>query len=134
MNNGMQVNWNLYQPGFSVETARRLVNEFQRVRHFFFGDFYPLTPHSVADDVWIAYQFHRDDLRAGIVLAFRRPQCPSIALRLKLRALSPEASYELHFEDSGAKQVCTGKELADALAVTIESAPGSALITYRQVE
>lgn len=149
VNNGLVLSWNPYQPKiqarwrlpftvdtqqpFPVELAHRLADEFKKVRHFFFGDFYPLTPHSVADDVWIAYQFHREDLRAGMVLAFRRHQCPTATMRLKLRGLSPTARYELHFEDRSVKQVFTGKEIADGLEVTIETAPGSLLVTYCEV-
>jgi len=148
MNNGLVLGWNVYQPDipslwritppgrekepFPAEQARRLAEEFKSIRHFFYGDFYPLTPHSVTDDTWIAYQFHREDLRQGTVLAFRRPKCTIITTRLKLKGLSPTARYEVHFKDSGVKQTFTGKELADGLDVTIERAPGSLLITYRQ--
>ena len=133
MNNGLVIGWNLYQEGFPVEQAGRLVEEFRRVRDLFFGDFYPLTPHRVTDDAWMAYQFHREDRREGMVLAFRRPQSPYVTARLALKGLSPAARYELAFEDSGVRRTCAGNELADGLDVTIESVPGSALITYRQL-
>lgn len=124
--------WEPNQP-FPMERALSLVSEFRRVRQIFFGDFYPLTPYSAADDTWMAYQFHREDLREGMMLVFRRPQCPTATMHLKLRGLSPTARYELRFEDEGVMRVITGKELADGLKVTIASAPGSALITYRQI-
>jgi hypothetical protein len=133
MNNGLVIGWNLYQEDFPVEQARRLVEELRRVRHLFFGDFYPLTPHRVTDDAWMAYQFHREDRREGMVLAFRRPHSPYVTARLALKGLSPAARYELAFEDSGGQRACGGSELADGLEVTIESVPGSVLITYRQL-
>jgi alpha-galactosidase len=131
MNNGLVVNWNLYAPDFPVETARRLVDEFRRVRHLFLEDYYPLTPHSVSDDTWMAHQFHREEPGDGMVLAFRRPQCPTATHRLKLRGLAPAARYEVNFEDRAVKQVFTGKDLADGVEVTADTAPGSLLITYR---
>ncbi len=115
---------------FPWEAARRLTDEFKRIRHLFYGDFYPLTPYSVADDVWIAYQFHKEDLRQGMVLAFRRPQCVIPTVDLKLWGLSSDARYEVHFEDSGVKQIFTGRELAHGVDVTIDEQPGSRLITY----
>lgn len=146
MNNGLVLGWNPYQPDipslcppgrekepFPVELARRLAEEFKSVRHFFFGDFYPLTPYSVTDDTWIAYEFHREDLRQGMALAFRRPKCPIITTRLKLKGLSPTARYEVYFKDSGVKQTFTGEQLAEGLEVRIETRPGSLLITYRQL-
>jgi len=69
-----------------------------------------------------------------MVLAFRRPQSPYVTARLALKGLSPEARYELAFEDSGTRRTCAGRELAEGLDVTIESVPGSALITYRRQE
>jgi len=116
-----------------LEQVCHLVEEFKRVRHFFYGDFYPLTPHSVTDDTWIAYQFHREDLRQGMVLAFRRPKCPVSTASLKLKGLLLTARYDVRFEDSGVTRIFTGKELADGLDVTIDKAPDSLLIIYSQL-
>ena len=110
-----------------------MIDEFKRIRHLFLGDFYPLTPYSTSNDDWIAYQFHRDDLHQGMALAFRRPKCVAETSILKLRGLTLDASYEVHFEDSGIKQAFTGKKLAEGLNVAIENQPGSLLITYRQL-
>ncbi|MBI4532104.1 MAG: alpha-galactosidase [Candidatus Latescibacteria bacterium] len=132
MNSAVVLAWNLYAPDFPVEQAQRLIAEFMRVRPFFYGDFYPLTAHSVSDDVWMAYQFHREDMRQGVVLAFRRPESPYLSARLKLCGLHPEAQYDLTFEDTGVRQTLTGEALCRGIIVTIEEAPGSVLITYRQ--
>ncbi|MDW8029996.1 MAG: alpha-galactosidase, partial [Armatimonadota bacterium] len=95
------VPWANWEAGetIDVEFAKALVDEFKRVRHFFFGDFYPLTPYSTDDDVWMAYQFHRTDLNAGIALAFRRGKCQQSSLRLKLRGLLGSAIYEVEISD-----------------------------------
>jgi alpha-galactosidase len=132
INSGVVLGWNLYAPDFPVERAQRLISEYKRIRPFFYGDYYPLTAHSVTDDVWIAYQFHREDMKQGMFLVFRRPQSPYLSARLKLGGIHPEANYELHFEDSGVKRILTGKELGAGIDVTIEEAPGSLLVTYRQ--
>jgi len=148
MNNGIVLAWNPYQPSipspwklpfpvdqgeaFPEEDALRLISEFMRVRRLFFGDFYPLTPHSVTDDIWIAYQFHREDLRQGMVLAFRRHRCPTSTMSLKLKGLSPMHHYELLFED-GAREYFTADELAKGLDIEIGKSPGSLLITYREL-
>ena len=115
-----------------MEQAQRLIDEFKRLRPFFYGDFYPLTPHSIGDYVWMAYQFHREDLGQGMFLAFRRPNSSDLTARLKLRGLLPSGRYELNFEDTGNKQTFTGEALAAGIDVTIEPAPGSLLVTYRE--
>jgi len=132
MTSGMILRWEPYEADFPVERVRPLVDEFKRLRPFFYGDFYPLTPHSISDDVWMAYQFHREDLGQGMVLAFRRPESSYTSARLNLRGLSPSAHYELTFEDSHIKRTETGETLCAGINVTIEQAPGSSLITYRQ--
>ena len=129
---GIGLGWNPYAADFPVEQAQRMINEFKRLRPFFYGDFYPLTPYSIGDDVWMAYQFHREDLEQGMVLAFRRPNNFDAAARLKLRGLLPSARYELNFEDTSNKEIFTGEALAAGIDVTIEQAPGSLLVTYRK--
>ena len=133
MNSGVLLGWNLYAPDFPVALARRTVADYKRIRPFFYGDYYPLTSHSTRDDVWMAYQFHRDDLKRGMVLAFRRPESPYLSALLKLGGVEPQARYELTFEDTGVLQSFTGDALRAGIPLTIDEAPGSLLITYRQV-
>jgi len=133
MNSALVLGWNLYMPDFPFEQARSLIAEFKRLRPLFLGDFYPLTEHSIQDDVWMAYQFHREDLEEGMILAFRRKDNPSPTIHLKLRGLSPSCSYELTFEDSGIKKCETGERLSKkGIELTLEDAPLSGLITYCQ--
>lgn len=126
-----------WQPGqpFPLQRAKALAAEFRRVRGYFLGDFYLLTPYSTADDAWMAYQFHLPEKDAGIVLIFRRTKCATPALRLPLRAVHADGSYELRFSDEHLKRsvkVFRGQELLKGIEVTIEHAPGSLLIEYRR--
>ncbi len=129
---GIILSWDPYTADFPVEQAQHLIDEFKRLRPFFYGDFYPLTSYSIGDDVWMAYQFHREDLKQGMLLAFRRLNNSDLTTHLKLRGLLPSARYELNFEDTGNKQTFTGEALAAGIDVTIEHAPGSLLVTYRE--
>jgi alpha-galactosidase len=110
-----------------------LIEEFKRVRPFFYGDYYPLTAHNTRDDVWIGYQFHREDMKAGMFLMFRRPESPYLSARIKLKGLIPSARYELTYEDTGIKQILTGEILCAGINVSIDDAPGSLLVTYKQL-
>jgi alpha-galactosidase len=130
LNSALVLGWNLYLPDFPVERARRLIGEFKRLRPFFYGDYYPLTAHSTADDAWMAYQYHREDLQAGMFLAFRRPENLSPSIRLKLGSLDPDARYALDL--GGETQTLTGAQLGGGIDVTIPAAPGSLLATYRR--
>ncbi len=133
MNSGFVLGWDVHSPNFPAEIARKTAAEYKRIRPFFYGDYYPLTSYSTELDVWMAFQFHREDLKQGIVLAFRRPNSPYISARLNLQGLDPDARYEVKFEDSGDEKTVTGKALCDGIEVSINEAPGSQLITYGQI-
>ena len=95
-----------------------------------FGDYYPLTPYSLQLDQWIAWQFHRPELGAGVVQAFRRASNTVAAMIFKLHGLDPAASYTVINRDGGTVTK-TGNELMNTgLTVNISTVPGSALITY----
>jgi hypothetical protein len=81
----------------------------------------------------MAFQFHREDLKQGMFLAFRRPRSPYLSARLRLGGLDPKARYEIKFEDSGDVETVTGSALGNGIEVTIDTAPGSQLITYAQI-
>lgn len=59
------------------------------------GDYYPLTPYSLAADTWIAWQFDRPDTGDGCVQAFRRPDAASPTLTVRLRGLDESRSYRV---------------------------------------
>jgi alpha-galactosidase len=133
INTGAVLGWNLYLPDFPVERARKLIAEFYHIRPLFYGDFYPLTKHSVDDNVWMAYQFHREDMKQGMVLAFRRQQSNDSSICLNLHGLKSDANYEVSFEDTQTKETLSGEKLASGIDVTIQEAPGSLLIIYKQL-
>ena len=80
----------------------------------------------------MAYQFHREDMKQGMVMAFRRLQSKDDSNCLKLHGLLPEADYEVTFEDTGEIKTIRGVELLSGINVTINEPPGSWLITYRK--
>jgi len=121
-------------PAFSVTKTRTLIKEIDDIRKFWYGDFYPLTPAASALDQFAAFQLHRPDLDAGIVLAFRRPECELRGLVLDPRGLDAKHSYELEFIDEAGKktrQVMTAKEIrANGLELRIPAKGQSLLVRY----
>jgi len=125
--------WEPRKP-FPMELAKGLVEEFKQAREFFYGDYYPLSPYSTSEDAWIAYQFHREDLRGGIALVFRRQNCPQKDFLINFKGLNPSRRYELIISDDKLekkRRVLSGKRLMEGITLTIEQAPGSLLIFYR---
>jgi len=117
----------------NTAAQRQAYRECARIAPLMLGDYYPLTPHSLREDVWLAWQFDRPDLGRGVVQAFRRPASPEASMRLKLGGLQPRAKYEVENLDGG-KQTGTGRELMEeGLAVTLKEKPAAAVIVYRRV-
>jgi alpha-galactosidase len=95
-----------------------------------FGDYYPLTPYSLAKDVWLAWQFDRPELGEGAIQAFRREASKEGTIHLKLHGLEPDASYEMTDFDHGVS-THTGRELMEqGLEVTLDP-HASAVFTYK---
>ena len=68
---------------------------------YWYGDFYPLTPCTLGPGALIAWQLHRSDLDSGIVLAFRRSECPYPVLQTGLHGLKPQVTYLVDFFEEG---------------------------------
>src|SRR5208283_2396191 len=56
------------------DQLRKAIAEIKALRPYWLGDFYPLTPVTLDDRIWCAWQFDRPDLASGYAVFFRRPK------------------------------------------------------------
>jgi alpha-galactosidase len=121
------------RPGATGDFAAvaRWCGQWRAIAPAMLGDYYPLTPWSVADDAWIAWQFDLPAERRGYAVAFRRARAAAGELTLALRGLDPAATYLVRFPETGTEQRLTGRALA-ALPVKAEAAPAAVLLTYQR--
>jgi alpha-galactosidase len=127
--------WDVRRKDLNYALGRRLVGQWRQVADCYLGDFYPLTPYSTADDVWMAWQFDRPDLDRGMVQAFCRPDCIYESARLKLRGLDPSATYQVRDLDQPRATKMTGREMMETgLLVRIPAQPGAVVIRYDRVK
>jgi alpha-galactosidase len=122
--------------GFSIEAARRAVAEAKENQKYFYGDFYPLTACSADPSRFLAYQVHRADLRAGLVLAFRRAKCDVPEIYAALGGIEPESNYTVEFIDEQRQKTVktmSGRTLAAELPLTIPQRGASLLVRYREI-
>jgi alpha-galactosidase len=97
------------------------------------GDYYPLTPYSLAADQWIAWQFNRPEAGDGFVQAFRRSANKDVAQTFHLSGLDPAAQYDVTNFDVADSTSMSGQDLmAKGLVVPIAGTPGSAILTYKK--
>ena len=117
---------------FPLAAGQRAIAEIKRLRPFFLGDIYHLLPLTTSAHDWCASQLDRPDLGQGIALFFRREESPYTTGEFTLRALDPDAKYEILYADTDRKILAPGKEACNLL-VTMMQRPSSLLITYRKV-
>lgn len=111
--------------------AKAALQQYRDLRKYFLGDYYPLTEYSQAEDAWMAWQFHRDDLNEGIIQVFRRPKSVCETGRFTLQGLDPATTYVAANSDSGDRVIITGEELMNAgLGVSALERPAALVFIY----
>jgi alpha-galactosidase len=114
---------------------RKAYADWKKVARCFLGDYYPLTPHSLEKNAWIGWQFDLPETGAGMVQAFRREACLEKTRVLKLRGLTPKATYRVDDLDTGRSVEMPGRTLMEeGFVVEISGQPGSALFSYEKVK
>jgi alpha-galactosidase len=135
-------------PDFPFDWLRTMIAQLKRVRPFYYGDYYPLSPCSFNSDCsmdprsersaafeWAAWQFNRPEQGDGMVQAFRRDQDGQSAADLRLRGLDPAANYEITNLDAETPSTISGRDLMQqGLHVEIAKQPGAAVIVYKKVQ
>jgi alpha-galactosidase len=127
--------WDILDPTFPRDEARRCVAEMRANRKYWTGDFYPLTAWTMAADQWMAWQLHRPEADDGIVLAFRRQQSPYSELQVSLFGVKPERTYAVEIINDRHERVAgmmTGEELR-RLELRIKKQHNSLLVRYAAV-
>ncbi len=120
----------------SIPAIQKRIQDYKNIRPYFYADYYPLTEsaNNTGDDVWLAYQLNRSAEKDGIIIAFRRGECPDEKMEVKLQGLIPEADYELTDDETGKKMVVKGAELAKGFTLSIAEKPGSLMFWYKMKE
>lgn len=114
-----------------VAYLRKAVDDFRQVEPYLMGDFYPLTPYSLEDDRWMAWQFDSPEKGGGSVHAFRRDKAAQDWLNVKLHGLDPKATYTLTDLDTGSLGSMSGAKLMqDGLTIRLADPHSAAIIIY----
>ena len=121
-------------PKFDYQICIRMAKEWRQIADNLLGDYYPLTGYSLAQNVWMAWQYDRPEAGEGVVQVFRRAGSPYESARFKLRGLEPTATYQLHNFDVEGDKTIAGRQLIElGLLVTLKDSPSSAVIHYKRL-
>jgi alpha-galactosidase len=125
--------WDLRRKDLNYPLARQLVHQWEAVAPDYLGDFYPLTPYSIQNDSWMAWQFDRPEAGCGIVQVFRRTDSTEERAIYKLRGLDEQALYVMTDLDTHISQKIMGSYLMKkGLSIRLSKPNESALITYKK--
>jgi alpha-galactosidase len=128
--------WDYLAPDFPLDLAKATLAEAKENQKYWYGDFYPLNRCSVTPDHWAAYQFHRPDLNAGLVLVFRRAESNYPAMTVSLRGLDPAAKYSVESLDDARQKttkVVSGAELMEEMELRVGKKGSSLVMRYGPV-
>ena len=120
--------------GLNYAEARRLFGSWRQLAdNMLHGDYYPLTPYSLDDTRWIAWQFDQPENGEGVIQAFRREKSDYESLRVKLQGLDPSAEYTVTNVDTSKAIKAAGRELMDkGLSIAMEAKPGAVVFVYKK--
>jgi len=118
-----EANWDL---------VRKLLGEWRKITPCMLGDYYPLTPYSLTNDVWIGWQFDRPEEGNGVIQVFRRGDSIYRQAELKLHGLDAEKEYAITDLDTNKSTRSKGRELMEqGITIEITQKPGAALLAYQ---
>lgn len=122
-----------YRNADAVRHIRPMLEAYRSIQKRYQGDFYPLTPYSRQADVWMAWQFHREEAGDGVVQAFRRKESAQANATYRLHGLEPRANYRVTDWDRPGVTVVSGLELMNkGLSITLATPRSAAVVEYRK--
>lgn len=118
---------------FPFAAVKQSLDQFRSIQKYFYGDYYPLTEYTQANDEWMAYQLDLPGQGEGLVVVLKRPFSDYRQAVFPLQALTRNAVYEIANLDSGEKRSLPGNELSDCgIEIHLLKQPDSALLRYRK--
>jgi len=118
------------------DLLKKGIAEAKRIRKYYFGNYYPLTPASASPQDWCVMQYHRLAEQDGMIVAFRRHESPAASLPCTLFEIDPQTRYEITkyvTYDPSEPVAITGKEFQNSTLI-IEECPGSLIIEYQKIK
>ena len=121
--------WNaVFQDENKVDwtAAKKVCDEYVRIRHFFSRDFHNHGSTGCDPDAWAVWQYHDPVTGEGVVLAFRRAASPCDRVQVSLKGVPQGATVVTENLDTGAKADVQG-----AIGICLKDRRSSAVILYR---
>jgi len=126
--------WIADAPDFDIDRAKKLADRYRSTRELLIGAWYPLLPYTRDPKQWMAMQWYRPDLDAGVLLVFRHKESPYRSIDVSLHGLNPDKDYELVYDSIGGSIRKSGAELMKGFTITLAEKGSSELVEYKAVK
>lgn len=127
--------WDMREKGLDYDLFRKILGIWLSIAPCYFGDYYPLTEYTLADDQWIAWQFHHPGRFEGFVQAFRRANSPYESARFQMKGLDPASKYQVWNSNQEGMENHFGAELmGSGVLVSLPEKASTVVIQYRVVK
>jgi alpha-galactosidase len=111
---------------YDYALAQRMVEIWRRAAEMLFGDYYPLTPFSRADDRWVVRQFDNPARGDGFILAIRLPNASEARVVAHPQAVDAHARYRFENDETGEKKEIAGAALIqEGIALELPARSGA---------
>ncbi len=131
---GLATQFDYLSPTFNWDEAKKAVQEAKDNAPFFWGDFYPLTSSSTTTEDFAAFQFHRTDLDAGIIVAFRRENCQIRSIEVVPHRINADKKYAVETINEDripTTEEMSGKVIRQGISLRIGQAGASLIWKYK---
>ena len=118
---------------FPFAEVRRSLEQFRSIQKYFYGDYYPLTEYTQANDAWMAYQLDLPAEGEGLVVVLKRPESSFTQATFRLHGLASAGAYVVEDLDRRTAKTIPAARLREAgLEVSLMKSHDTALIRYQR--
>ncbi len=123
-----------FAPETIPDELKALAAEWKRICRFFSCDYYPVFGLPVTEYAWGGWQFDDPESGDGILMAFRRENCPTDRATVQLGGLREDATYEFTDADTNERFTIKGSDLKkNGFTICLPQKRSSKLIEYKIV-
>ena len=118
------------------DTLRQGIQEWKRVKEYFYNDFYVLTPwHSEPEtDKWTVYMFLNSTTQEGVIQAFRQENCEEDSIEVNIKGVEKESYYNIEdIEGANSVNNIKGEDLLSGFRISLSEKRTSTLLFIKRV-
>ncbi len=117
-----------------IRWIKKYLNEYLKIREYFYADFYPLTDSIESEFSWNAAQFNRPESSDGMVQIFRHAKSPFAVADFKLFGLDKAKTYRIIDLDDESCCDISGEVLMNiGLSIKTDTPRSSKIFIYKAI-